>query len=171
MQASNGKAEPRLRYERRPDNDLRIARGDDFAGDAWFDTKLGTLRYVAVGVNPNLPPTPRAWLAGLRREAETARTFITQLLDNEADAATDLLTNYGEDVEYGLRQALQDAVTLTAADPNAGAELARLRQDAARLEWLNHRMGEADASTWSGLGLIPTSVDLRSAIDRAMQDG
>ena len=35
-----------IRYERRPELDKRIARGDDFAGDAW-------VRWTAVGHSPN----------------------------------------------------------------------------------------------------------------------
>lgn len=47
-----GLAEPE-RYIREPDNDRRIGRGDDFAGDAWRDRQTGEIKYVAVGHNPN----------------------------------------------------------------------------------------------------------------------
>ena len=47
-----GLAEPE-RYTREPDNDKRIGRGDDFAGDAWRDRESGEIKYVAVGQNPN----------------------------------------------------------------------------------------------------------------------
>lgn len=43
----------RARYIREPDNDRRIGRGDDFAGDAWRDRQTGEIKYVAVGHNPN----------------------------------------------------------------------------------------------------------------------
>ena len=44
---------PPARYERQPDHDRRIGRGDDFAGDAWRDRQNGEITYVAVGHDPN----------------------------------------------------------------------------------------------------------------------
>lgn len=41
------------RYERMPQHDRRIARGDDFAGDAWRDTWTGEIVYGAVDVDRN----------------------------------------------------------------------------------------------------------------------
>ncbi len=40
-------------WRRKPKLDKRIARGDDFAGDAWVNILTGTVRYVAVGVTLN----------------------------------------------------------------------------------------------------------------------
>lgn len=40
-------------YERKPEHDRRIARGDDFAGNAYLDTTTGEIIWVAVGVDPN----------------------------------------------------------------------------------------------------------------------
>lgn len=40
-------------YTRAPEHDKRIARGDDFAGDAWRNRETATIRWVAVGHNPN----------------------------------------------------------------------------------------------------------------------
>ena len=39
-------------WERAPEHDKRIGRGDDYAGDAWRHVETGELRYVAVGHNP-----------------------------------------------------------------------------------------------------------------------
>jgi len=39
-------------YVRLPALDLRIANGDDFAGDAWCDIRSKKVRYVAVGYEP-----------------------------------------------------------------------------------------------------------------------
>ncbi len=39
-------------WVRVPEHDRRIARGDDFAGDAWRHLETGELRYVAVGRKP-----------------------------------------------------------------------------------------------------------------------
>jgi hypothetical protein len=36
-------------WQRKPGLDKRIARGDDFAGDAWINMGTGEVRYVAVG--------------------------------------------------------------------------------------------------------------------------
>jgi hypothetical protein len=36
-------------WKREPKLDKRIARGDDFAGDAWINQQTGQVRYVAVG--------------------------------------------------------------------------------------------------------------------------
>lgn len=41
-----------MQYERAPEHDKRIRRGDDFAGDAWRDIKTGEIRWVAVGYTP-----------------------------------------------------------------------------------------------------------------------
>lgn len=41
------------RYERRPEYDRRIRRGDDFAGDAWLDQETGKIVWGAVGVDRN----------------------------------------------------------------------------------------------------------------------
>jgi len=43
----------RPRFERRPDQDRRIRRGDDFAGDAWLDRKTGRIVYSVVGHDRN----------------------------------------------------------------------------------------------------------------------
>lgn len=40
------------RFVRWPIKDRRIARGDDFAGDAFLDMELKSIRYVAVGRTP-----------------------------------------------------------------------------------------------------------------------
>lgn len=47
-----------LRYIRQPDHDRRIARGDDFAGDAWLDTETGAIVYSVVGYDRNTGTTP-----------------------------------------------------------------------------------------------------------------
>lgn len=39
-------------YIRVPGNDKRIARGDDYAGDAWRNVKTGEIVIVAVGHSP-----------------------------------------------------------------------------------------------------------------------
>lgn len=44
--AAPAAATPVIKYERRPELDRRIARGDDFAGDAW-------VRWTAVGHAPD----------------------------------------------------------------------------------------------------------------------
>lgn len=44
---------PALRYVRAPHLDKRIARGDDFAGDAWLDTHTGEIVFSAVGADRN----------------------------------------------------------------------------------------------------------------------
>jgi len=41
------------RFERAPNHDRRIRRGDDFAGDAWRDLETGSIVYVAVGQHPD----------------------------------------------------------------------------------------------------------------------
>lgn len=41
------------RYLRMTWKDKRIARGDDFAGDAWYDVERNRLVYVVVGNDPN----------------------------------------------------------------------------------------------------------------------
>ncbi len=43
---------PKERWTRVPPLDRRVARGDDFAGDAWLDRETGTTRYTAVGCRP-----------------------------------------------------------------------------------------------------------------------
>src|ERR1700730_3428030 len=43
-----------MRYIRKPEHDKRIARGDDYAGDAWLDTWTDRLRWGVVGHNMNL---------------------------------------------------------------------------------------------------------------------
>jgi hypothetical protein len=40
------------RWERAPEHDRRIARGDDFAADAWRNLRTGKIRLVAVGCRP-----------------------------------------------------------------------------------------------------------------------
>lgn len=42
-----------MRYERKPEHDRRIGRGDDFSGDAWIDSKTGEIVYGAVGRDRN----------------------------------------------------------------------------------------------------------------------
>lgn len=42
-----------MRYQRQPQRDRRIKRGDDFAGDAWLDTKTGQIVYGVVGYDYN----------------------------------------------------------------------------------------------------------------------
>jgi hypothetical protein len=51
-------AEPPRRYERRTAHDKRLRRGDDYAGDAWFDTVEKRIKYVAVGTDPNRREMP-----------------------------------------------------------------------------------------------------------------
>lgn len=51
-------------YYRVPALDKRIARGDDFAGDAW-------VRYTAVGHQPD--PGPRTYFDGLEDAANWVR--------------------------------------------------------------------------------------------------
>ncbi len=46
---------PCTRYVRAPEHDRRIAAGDDFAGDGWYDFSSGRIHHVAVGHNPNYP--------------------------------------------------------------------------------------------------------------------
>ena len=41
------------RFVRVPEQDRRIGRGDDFAGDAWLDRHTGQIVYGAVGVDRN----------------------------------------------------------------------------------------------------------------------
>lgn len=41
------------RYIRQAQHDRRIARGDDWAGDAWLDTRTGQIVYMVVGHDPN----------------------------------------------------------------------------------------------------------------------
>lgn len=41
------------RFTRIPEQDRRIGRGDDFAGDAWLDRNTGQIAYGAVGVDRN----------------------------------------------------------------------------------------------------------------------
>ena len=36
---------------RAPNHDKRFATGDDFAGDAWQNTRTGEIRYTVVGYN------------------------------------------------------------------------------------------------------------------------
>ncbi|MFH5255252.1 hypothetical protein ACGTRS_28880 [Burkholderia semiarida] len=40
-------------FERAPEHDRRISRGDGFAGDAWRNRETGVLRHVSVGHDPN----------------------------------------------------------------------------------------------------------------------
>lgn len=40
-------------FVRAPEHDRRIRRGDDYAADAWRNTKTGELVQVAVGHKPN----------------------------------------------------------------------------------------------------------------------
>lgn len=51
-------------YYRVPSLDKRIAKGDDFAGDAW-------VRYTAVGHKPD--PDPRTYLNGIDDAVEWVR--------------------------------------------------------------------------------------------------
>jgi hypothetical protein len=62
IQLSSAHATPeeiaaRPRYSRMPAADKRIARGDDFAGDAWLDTATGDTVYTVVGFDRNAVPT------------------------------------------------------------------------------------------------------------------
>ena len=41
--------------------------------------------------------------------------------------------------------------------------------DAKRLDWLSHRMGEASVALWDQLGLSERIITLRDAIDDAME--
>lgn len=41
------------RFARAPEHDRRMARGDDFAGDAWIDKKTFDVVYGAVGHDRN----------------------------------------------------------------------------------------------------------------------
>lgn len=41
------------RYIRKSEQDVRICRGDDYAGNAWLDTLTGLIVWVAVGYDPN----------------------------------------------------------------------------------------------------------------------
>jgi hypothetical protein len=50
-QAGNS-ADRNDRFQRAPNHDRRIRRGDDFAGDAWRDRETGAIVYVAVGQKP-----------------------------------------------------------------------------------------------------------------------
>lgn len=42
-----------MRYERQPEHDRRVARGDDFTGDAWLDTESGETVYGVAGYDMN----------------------------------------------------------------------------------------------------------------------
>ena len=49
----HGTGRVEVRFIREPAGDRRIARGDDFAGDAWIDNESGELVYGAVGFDRN----------------------------------------------------------------------------------------------------------------------
>jgi hypothetical protein len=40
------------KYKRAAEHDMRISNGDDFAGDAWQDTKTGRITYTDIGEQP-----------------------------------------------------------------------------------------------------------------------
>lgn len=42
-------------WQRIPERDKRIGRGDDFAGDAWIDPASGCVQYTVVGQQPSAP--------------------------------------------------------------------------------------------------------------------
>jgi hypothetical protein len=42
-----------VRFVRAPDHDMRVAHGDDFAGDAWLDRKTRQIVYGTVGHDRN----------------------------------------------------------------------------------------------------------------------
>jgi hypothetical protein len=44
------------RFQRVPEQDRRIARGDDFAADAWLDAESGLIVYGAPGRDRNAAP-------------------------------------------------------------------------------------------------------------------
>lgn len=42
-----------MQYIRKPEHDRRIERGDDFAGDAWLNTRTGNIEWGTVGCDRN----------------------------------------------------------------------------------------------------------------------
>lgn len=53
-----------LEWMRAPDLDTRVARGDDYAGDAWRNSRSGEIKRVAVGRRPGETGgrRPNRWL-------------------------------------------------------------------------------------------------------------
>jgi len=64
-----------MRYERKPEHDRRIARGDDFAGDAWLDTTTGEIVYGAAGYDRNKLETNEKERAMADYEHQMRRCF------------------------------------------------------------------------------------------------
>lgn len=51
---SHANAAPKgVAFERAPEHDRRVDRGDGFAGDAWRNRDTGVLRHVSIGCDPN----------------------------------------------------------------------------------------------------------------------
>ena len=64
-----------MRYERKPEHDRRIKRGDDFAGDAWLDTMTGKIVYGTVGYDRNQLETEEEERAMADYERQMMRGF------------------------------------------------------------------------------------------------
>ena len=59
-------------WERVPEQDRRIGRGDDHAGDAWRSRATGLVRWVAVGHDPNGEPDDGTDYAERRAEGRVS---------------------------------------------------------------------------------------------------
>lgn len=75
-------------YYRVPSLDKRIARGDDFAGDAW-------VRFTTVGHQPDADPTEKQpELATLRAELDELREALEAVLSMSAHGVPGEIISY-----------------------------------------------------------------------------
>lgn len=74
---SHASAAPRaVAFERAPEHDRRISRGDGFAGDAWRNCETGVLRHVSVGHDPNRNDMFEIWVVEADGERELVRDDV-----------------------------------------------------------------------------------------------
>lgn len=75
--ASNASAAPKaVAFERAPEHDRRVSRGDGFAGDAWRNCETGVLRHVSVGHDPNKNEMFEIWLVDADGKRELVRDDV-----------------------------------------------------------------------------------------------
>lgn len=94
------------RFVRVPEQDRRIGRGDDFAGDAWLDRHTGQIVYGAVGVdrNANRPSLAREIAALVTIGLMVGTMLWSAVFGMAADLASGPITPIG----YSVAEVNQD---------------------------------------------------------------
>lgn len=83
------------RFVRIPEQDRRIGRGNDFAGDAWLDRHTGQIVYGAVGVDRN------ATKPSITREIVSIAVVVALLAVLMVDSIVGMSSGFAPSSEVG----------------------------------------------------------------------